>query len=173
MHYLVNENLSHIVLITLLSLRFLFLVSILHSSQKTSESLLFGSECMLKHYIMSGGSGKFGIVRYIFTFAQIEWPQTRVRGSTKYSRQLKQESVVSIDSKLLFILLIASIIPFLIYSNFAIFFSLLAISSLIVLFYLPNVSIYSFCILSSCLSDYKSFSVSDMSVLYSIVRGDD
>ena len=37
------------VLMTLLSLRFLFLVSILHSSQNTSESLLLGSECVLKH----------------------------------------------------------------------------------------------------------------------------
>ena len=36
--------------INLLSLRDLFFVSILHSSQKTRESALFGSECMRKHF---------------------------------------------------------------------------------------------------------------------------
>jgi len=59
------------------SLRTLFFVSILHSSQKTRESLLFGSEWVLKH------------------FRQIECPQTKVSGSFKYSKQERQLSVES------------------------------------------------------------------------------
>ena len=55
-------NPEHISPITLLSLRLLFFVSILHSSQKTRDSGLLGSECSLKH------------------LAQMECPQRRVRG---------------------------------------------------------------------------------------------
>lgn len=66
---------SHISTITFCSLRTLFLVSILHSSQKTRESLLLGSECVSKH------------------FRQIEWPHVRVSGSFKNSRQLRHDRV--------------------------------------------------------------------------------
>jgi hypothetical protein len=68
---------------TLLSLSDLFLVSTLHSSQKTSESWLLGSEWVRKHLL------------------HIECPHNRVRGigypepgpHFRYSRQLRQESV--------------------------------------------------------------------------------
>ena len=72
----------------LLSLRDLFLVSILHSSQKTKESRLLGSECCLKH------------------FEQIECPQSKVSGigalvpgphfkNYKHDRQESVEETVS------------------------------------------------------------------------------
>lgn len=68
---------------TLLSFNALFLVSILHSSQKTRESGLFGSEWVLKH------------------FEQIECPHNKVRGMGipepgphfKNSKQLKHDKV--------------------------------------------------------------------------------
>jgi len=53
-------------------LRFLFLVSILQSSQNTKESLLFGSECSSKHAL------------------HILWPHDKVNGSYRKLRQLKQ-----------------------------------------------------------------------------------
>lgn len=55
----------------------MFFVSILHSSQKTRESLLLGSEWVSKHFL------------------HIEWPQTRVSGSLRYSKHDKQLKVES------------------------------------------------------------------------------
>ena len=72
----------------MLSRNYLFFVSILHSSQKTKESWLLGSECYVKHFL------------------QIEWPQTSVRGfgSLRYSKQERQESVEEMGSNVVFIL---------------------------------------------------------------------
>ncbi len=74
---------EHMSPMTLFSLSALFLVSILQSSQKTSDSGLFGSECVLKH------------------FAQIECPHSSVNGigipvpgpHFKNSKQLRQDKV--------------------------------------------------------------------------------
>jgi len=69
--------LSHISVMTYYSFNILFLVSILHSSQKTRLSLLLGSECVSKHFL------------------QIECPHNKVYGSFRYSKQLKQLRVLS------------------------------------------------------------------------------
>lgn len=76
------------------SLRSLFLVSILHSSQRTSESLLLGSECVEKHFL------------------QMECPHNSVNGSYKYSKQLKHESVESKSAT--FLEFLSNIVPTLI-----------------------------------------------------------
>ena len=46
------------------------------------------------------------------TLRQMEWPQTRVSGSCKYSKQERQEREVSMLSMLFFILAMASKMPF-------------------------------------------------------------
>jgi len=82
------ENLEQRVFMTWLSRSYLFFVSILHSSQKTRESELLGSECWEKHFL------------------QMECPQTSVRGlgSFRYSRQERQDKVYSIGANVSFIL---------------------------------------------------------------------
>ena len=89
------------VLITSYSFKSLFLVSILHSSQNTKESLLVGSECVLKQ------------------FRQIECPHTRVSGSLRNSKQLKQLSVESNVSTFFLFFYNILIISFLILSKFS------------------------------------------------------
>jgi hypothetical protein len=142
MHCLVKLNLSHITFITFISFKFLFFVSILHSSQNTIESLLVGSEWVLKHY------HEFIIIK--ITFKQIEWPQTRVKGSVRYSKQLKQDKVVSIESKLFFIFYIASIIPFFTTASLSTFFKFSANS-------VPITWLFDFSWSNSSLTDFSYF----------------